>query len=127
MWGAGGDARGYGPLPDDYLTRSGSVNLILGSISSNHPQLEHARPPSAGPLQGHVVGLVVVADEGAPVEHLAEALDAVAHLDALAAVELAELEQDVRQLLGTLVEARVAPVHHEDAVLRGVLDVAVHV
>ena len=47
--------------------------------------------------------IVVVTHEGAPVEHLTKALRPVAHLDALAAGELHEVEEVVGQFL----EARV--------------------
>ena len=47
---------------------------------------EGAGAGGAGAGEGEVVGFAVVAAEDGPVEHFAEALDAVAELDALAAV-----------------------------------------
>ena len=59
---------------------------------SDHAHFQRALLGGADPLQREVVGFVVVADEVGPVEQLAHAFHAVAHLDALATLKLHETE-----------------------------------
>src|SRR5690606_32042990 len=90
------------------LRRSGNVGR-QGSDrcggSSDNSQVEFAVPGGASTLQGEVVSLVVVAGELGPVEHGAGGLDAVAQLDALAAIEGADAQEEIHQFLDALLEA----------------------
>ena len=59
--------------------------------------------------------LVIVSDQGGPIEQLAESLDAIAQLDALASLKLDEADQVLDQRVDGLIEAVLAAIEDADA------------
>ena len=96
-----------------------SPSLAVALSPSHHLQLKLPHPRRADAFQRQVVRLVVVAHQRRPVEQLAQPLDAVAQLDALAAVELRRSRTGSRPARRRVwSKPCVAAVEHEDAVAR---------